>query len=144
MAIPSFEQIISTIITLVIGAGGGIGGIFVTGFSREYFEERERKAKHKRNVARSVLKICNEASASTFKNPPRDNEHVISVLTDLEGIDRFIAEEMTSFINLWRRRSEIKNVISLEDNHFAIELKNDAENKRKHIIAWANKITSGN
>lgn len=116
-----------------------------SGYIAEYFTERGRIAKHKRDVARLVIKICTEASTSSYCNTPRDMERVNSVLTDLEGIDKEMCLDMETLISSWgvlsRRRSNGK--LGTEDIVFATDLRNRAEEKRLKLITWATKIRLG-
>ncbi len=125
----------------VIGAIGGMVTIFVTGFFKEFFDERARITQHKRNVARHVLKICIEASTNNFKIAPREMEDIYSVLTDLEGIDKKMSVEMEKFVSSWGL------IIEHSKSHGAAFLKENldrVEKKRKILVAWANKIRAGN
>ena len=81
----SLGLFVSTLQPYVIGRIFGVIGTFATGFSKEFFEERARVAKHRREVARHVLRICNEASTGNFKQAPREIGDVHAALTDLAG-----------------------------------------------------------
>lgn len=127
----------------VFGFIGGIAVIFLTGFSKEFFDERNRRAKHKLNVAIEVHKICNEASSGNFKIAPRKSEHVNSVLTDLDGVDNEIGKIMNSFVSKWRIIVDRYNQTNQDDTAAAIHLVdmlNEIELKRKLLVDWANKI----
>lgn len=145
MNIQQIRQFLSSAQPYIIGAIGGIISLFASGFLKEFFDERKRKAKHKRDVARQVLKICNEASTGNFKCAPRDIEHINSVLTDVEGVDKKMVLTMTSLISLWGRiieHSEKSNQSNASEGHY-VEMLRDVEEKRKVIITWANKIRAG-
>lgn len=141
----SIEQIFSKILPYIIGAIGGIVSLLASGFLKEYFDERTRIAKHKRNVTRQVLKICNEASTGNFRRSPRDIEHINSILTDLEGIDKKMEIIMNGFVNLWERIIEHSKKTGQEETgrKYYAEMLNDIEEKRKKLTFWANKIRVG-
>lgn len=129
----------------VVGAIGGVIGLFTSGFLKEFFDERARVAKHKRNVARHVLGICIEASTNNFLRAPRDMEDIYGVLTDLEGIDKDMEIVMNNFVNLWGRMIDVRNKENptKEDNKHFAEMLKEIEEKRKILTAWANKVRVG-
>lgn len=133
-----FNQFINDAFPYIAGAIIGVVGSFGSGFVREFFDERARKLKHRRNVARQVLKICNEASTGNFLARPRDQEHIESVLTDVGGIDRNITITMNSFIKLWERTS-----LEAQNTTQYAETLRDIKEKRQQLIHWANKIRVG-
>jgi len=135
--------------SLIIGVLGYLLGIFtkfVDGYIKSYFVEKERRDKHKREVARQVLKLCNEASTNSFRKAPRDMEHINSVLTDLEGIDKDMSVEMEKFSTSWQLipRERSRGDLSSDDARFLKSNIDRAERKRKILISWANKIRAGN
>lgn len=145
MNMPPVTQILSTLLPYAIGAVGGIVGAFASGFLKEFFDERARRSRHKRDVARQVLIICNEASTENFRRAARNIEYVNSVMTDLDGVNEKMGAHMNSFINLWGRildASQKKNQQEVEQKYF-IEMLSEIEDKRKLLIAWANKIRVG-
>jgi hypothetical protein len=144
---------ISEFITTILGQlPGFIFGVAATllvavgtGFIKEFFDERARKKKHKLEVARHVLRICNEASTGNFRHAPREMEDINSTLTDLEGVDKEMETIMNSFVNLWGRLVEASGKAGQGEagqRHF-IEMSNDIEEKRKALITWANRIRVG-
>ena len=142
----TLETVIQTIQPYVIGAIGGAGSLFLTGFVKELFEERARKAEHKRNVAIQVHKICNEASTGNFKRPARDDEHVNSVMTDLDGIDEEMGVVMNRLVASWRLNTDPKKLdfhYPLESEKDHIERNRQIETDRNILVAWANKIRAG-
>lgn len=140
----TIRQYLDTLQPYIIGAIFGSIGTFLTGFAKEIFDERARKKKHKLDIARQVLKICNEASTNNFKQPPRSIEHVYSVLTDLEGINKKMSIEMEKFVSSWQIMTNPNDIpFSDKGKYFPDEL-NRAEEKRKTLIEWANKIRTGN
>lgn len=145
MNLPQVDKILTTLLPYIIGAFFGVVGSFITGFSKEFFDERLRKAKHKRDVARQVLKICNEASTGNFRSAPRDVEYVNSVLTDLEGVDKNKSVEMEEFISSWQifARERLRTPLNSGDVKFAKEELGRADGKRKILVVWANKIRTG-
>jgi hypothetical protein len=137
-------ELIKIALLYIIGTGG-IVTLLWKGFLKEFFDERKRIAKHKLNVARHVLKVCNEASTGNFKRPPRDIEHIHSVLTDVEGFNSDMEKTMTSFISLWQHvvhlsENRLKRAVNEKD--FTKTLR-DVEKKRKILVGWANKIRAG-
>ncbi len=142
---PSINQIIGNVFPYIIGAAGGILSLFVSGFFREFFDERARRAKHKRDVARKVHKICTEASTGNFRTAPRDIEDVNSVLTDLEGVDKAMSVEMEKLVSSWQSvvLERSKGELSAEDVNFVKSQRDHAEEKRKILVAWTNRIRAG-
>ncbi len=143
---PPLNQIIDILLPYLIGAVLGVVGAFGTGYVKEFFDERARIAKHKRDVARLVLKICNEASTGNFKRPPRDIESINSVLTDVEGVDKEIELIMNNFVNLWGRiveQSQKSNMDKDETRHL-VKMLNDVEKDRKKLTSWSNQLRAGN
>lgn len=124
----------------------GVVASFGSGFVREFFEERNRVATHKRNVARHVLKICIEASTNNFRCYPYEKiESIHSVLVDLEGINNQIEKELTQFVGLWRTISELylKSWLNMEGKEHLSESLKSIERKRKILILWANSLRVG-
>lgn len=143
---PQLNNIIDKLTPYIIGAILGIVGTFVTGFAKEFFDERARRFKHKLNVARHVLEICNEASTGNFRKTSRNTEHVNSVLTNLDGVDEKMGVVMNSFVSLWGRLVDYSEDTRQGESgirHYA-EMLNDVEQKRKTLVTWANKIRAGN
>lgn len=136
------EANIFSVLTGALSFLGGIIFVFVTGFSREFFDERARRAKHKLNVARHVLKVCTEASTGNFKTPPRDIEHIHSVLNDLDGVNKELGEDLNNLVNLWGRIVELSS--DDKNSKFVIEMLRKVEEKRKKLVDWANRTRSGN
>ena len=135
------DMLFTTLPPYIIGAAIGVLGTFVTGFAKEFFYERARRKKHKLEIARQVLKICNEASTGNYLYLPRDMEHVNSVLTDLEGINKSMSVEMEEFISSWRSIRPVGDVFMAAI--FEQKQLDRADEKRKILIAWANKIRTG-
>lgn len=138
------DQILSFITSPFIAAPiGYILGQFLPGFSKEFFDERARRKRHKIEVAIQVHKICNEASTGNYKLTPRSQEHVNSILTDLAGISEEMENEMLTFINLWRLIRDFNTEAnSVEGKKYYMELNMKIEPKRKKLTSWANKIRS--
>ncbi len=131
-------------LSYVVGAILGVVGLFASGFLKEFFGERARKAKHKRNVARHVLKICIEASTNNFLLPPREMEDIYSAITDLEGIDKKMGAAMEKFISSWYFIKEHQRSNSNHDDaKFLKENLDRVERERKVLVTWANKIRTG-
>jgi hypothetical protein len=142
MNLSQITQVVGTLQPYIIGILGGVSSQIAGGYFKEHFAERERRLKHKINVANQVLKICNEASTGNFKHVPRDTEHVNSVLTDLEGIDQNMETVMNNFVNLWRKITEdsANSARSEDSKRDLIEMNHNMEKDRKILVAWANKI----
>ena len=137
-------QILNKLFPYIIGAIGGIASLYASGYCKEYFDERARIAKHKREVARQVLQICNEASTSNFKLLPRDIEHVNSVLTNVEGINSNMEAIMNRFISLWQLIAQIsQSHLGKEETKDLREMLKEVEEKRKRLVDWANSIRIG-
>src|ERR1035437_2175144 len=83
-----------TLMPYIIGGIGGVITLFASGFLKEFFDERARRSRHKREVARHVFRICIEASTNSFIVEPRNMEDIYSSLTDLEGLDKKMAVNM--------------------------------------------------
>lgn len=142
---PQLNDFFSKLTPYIIGAILGIAGTFVTGFAKEFFDERARRFKHKLEVARHVLRVCNEASTGNFRKTPRDMEHVNSVLTNLDGIDAEMGVVMNSFVSLWGRLVEQSGMAEQDEvgrRHY-VEMLSEVEQKRKILVAWANRIRVG-
>jgi hypothetical protein len=139
------DQIYNATFPLITAVVGYVGGLFLPGFSKEFFAERARKARHKLDVAIQVHKICNEASTGKFQHWPRDMEHINSVLTDLDGVDKKMGETMNSFVSLWRDcvRAQ-QTVLGVYAGRHYKEILGEVEEKRITLVAWANKIRAGN
>lgn len=145
----AITEVINTIIGQLPGFIFGVAATLLvavgTGFIKEYFDERARKKKHKLEVARHVLRICNEASTNNFRKAPREMEDVNSTLTDLEGIDEEMSTKMAEMVSSWSTfsRERSKGDLSPDDVKFAKDQLDRAENNRMILIAWANKIRNG-
>lgn len=131
--------------TLIIGGITFACGLYFRGFTKEWFDNRARVAKHKLNVARHVLEICTEASTNHFSKAPRDMEHVHSVLTNVEGLDKEIEAVMNSFVSKWQMLVTMKNTNDLSNDgvKYTAELMADVEENRKILVEWSNKIRVG-
>jgi len=142
MSMSGLDVIFNTLQPYLIGFIVGIATMFASGYTKEYFEERASKAKHKRDVARQVLIICNEASSGSFRKAAREMEHVNSVMTDLEGIDKEMEEAMVKMVSSWGTvaREKTKGNLSPYDVKFIKDQLDRAEENRKILIGWANKI----
>lgn len=144
-------QIVDTIkqnvdfITLIIGGITFACGLYFRGFTKEWFDNRARMAKHKLNVARHVLEICNEASTNHFSKAPRGMEHIHSVLTNVEGLDKKIEPVMNSFVSKWQMlvTMQTTKALSNDGEKYIGELMANIEENRKVMVAWANKIRVG-
>ena len=137
----SLTDILKTLQPYVIGFIFGVITLFVTGFSKEFFGERERKAKHKREVARHLLNICNEASTVNFRQPPKDIGKINATLTDLEGINTEIEKIANSFVSSWQIiYSLVRPGMSSDERKHLVELLDEIEIKRKELVNWANKL----
>lgn len=152
MALPPLEQIVNN--SFVVGAGtlvvGFISGQLLPGFAKEWFAERERRRKHKLNVAIEVHKICNEIKTGNYRTLPRDWEHVNSVLTDVEGVDEKMGVVMAEFLELCQdvfedylaERGDLpERGVSTAKEKFQNYQK--VENKRKILVKWSNKLRTG-
>jgi hypothetical protein len=140
----SISNTADTLMPYIIGGIGGVITLFASGFLKEFFDERDRKAKHKRNVARHVLQICIEASTNSFIVKPREMEDIYSALTDLEGINKEMALNMDQFVSSWQFISRIQKLDSLRgDKKLFKEHFDRVEEKRKILVDWANKIRVG-
>lgn len=131
----------------LVGAVGGIGTMYFSGYVREYFDERARKAKHKRNVAREVHQLVNEANTGNFRIPARSQEHVNSVLTDLDGVDRHMGKTLNRFVALWGllvpELQKDKAKERKEEYDYLMGMLHEVEEKRKILAEWANRIRVG-
>lgn len=124
---------------IFIAIGGAIGGSILTiltkfadGWIQGYFNEKERKAKHKRNVAREVHSICNEALTTRFQYKPRNMEHINHVVSDVEGVDKEMGMVINKFIVAWHECSNMSLPIPV-----SVRI---AEKYRATLEEWANKI----
>lgn len=131
--------------TLILSGATFICGLLFRGLTKEFFDERARIAKHRRDVARLVLKICIEASTNHFRKLPRDMEHIHSVLTDLKGVDRSKSKFMEELITSWCffAQERTKEGLNGDEVRFASEQRNRAEEKREILERWANRIRAG-
>lgn len=130
----------------IIGAIFGVVGVYLAGFVKEFFDERARKAKHKRDIASQVIHICNEASTGNFKKTPRNIENIHNVLTDLEGIDNKMCESMDKFVSEWQIFAKGQNfrLVSNDRDKFINDGLESIEEYRRELINWANTIRAGN
>jgi len=129
----------------IIGVLSTLTITFGSGFIKEFFDERTRTAKHKRNVAREVHKIINEASSGNYRKAPRDIEYANGVLTDLDGVDEKMGICMNSFVNLWNRiiGASKQTEQSERGEKYLINMLNEIEINRKELSTWANKLRAG-
>lgn len=117
--------------TLVISGITFVCGLLFRGFAKELFDERARKRKHKQNVVREVHILINEASTNRYSERPRSVEHVNSVLSDVDGIDKEIGVVMRKFVELWRKpKIEVDDIVTVSD---------EIEKNEKILTAWVNK-----
>lgn len=131
--------------SLIIGVIGfilGVGTKFADSYIKEFFDNRKRKAEHKRTIAEEVLKICNEASTNSFRIPPREMEHVNKILTEVELIDKQMETKMNEFVSSWNSFASRRNAghISPEEVKFQKEQLDRAEERRKTLIQITNKM----
>lgn len=96
------ESLITSAILLVVGGVLGFFGNFLGGFSKEFFDERARKKRHKIDVARAFQKIVTEASTNGFEMLPGDIEAVYNVLDDVKGVDAAVGEKSNIFVGNWQ------------------------------------------
>lgn len=136
----------------LIAIAGALGGIVATILWKvvdrvlnDGFEERKRALRHEIEMARKVFDICNEASTNNFKNLPQDMKHVNSILSNLEGIDENMCKNMEEFISSWGTfaRERTRKGLLPDDVRFLKEQLDRAEERRKILINWANKIKVG-
>lgn len=137
MTNPSADFIYQIFWKLLIFLGGVVATLIYelkTGFVKEIFEERTRKRTHKINVANKVLKICNEASVGNYCVPPRDVEHVFSIMTDLDGVDEDMGKSMNEIVSYWMILSATKH-----------QIRTAAEVSERNIqlVTWGNAIRAG-
>jgi len=117
-----------------------------TGFIKEFFDERTRKKKHRLEVARQIIKICNEAETNFYGQPPRDIEHINSVTIDTLGIDKKVGTQMKEFIDMWIGvNSFIKEhppntVPNVEKRDRIVK---EITIRKEILVDWANKIRIG-
>lgn len=141
----TLEQIATITLPLVIGGAIGFYFDFARGYSKRYFDEKDRVKRHQLEVARHVLRICNEASTGSFRVAPQDIEDVNSTMTDLDGIDEKLGAKMTEMIASWgtfaRERGNGGN--TGDDAKFLKEQFDRAETNRVILIDWANKVRNG-
>lgn len=119
---------------------GGVIGTFFKGFTKEFFDERSRIAKHNRNVARHILKLCNEASSSNYHIKPRDMEDVHAAMNDLEGVNKSMNKHLISFVAQWQLiviDYQARNT-GINVERTIIETQNDIEHHYKILVDWAN------
>ncbi len=135
-------KILQFIFPYLVGVVSGIGGMYFSGLLNEHFKEKARVAEHKRNVAKHVLKICNEASTKNFNKQPREIEDINSALTDLDGIDLEMGKVFNNFVTDWGLISgeKVRTYSDFDDKEYLAELRNDVEKKRKTLVDWAAKI----
>lgn len=141
----NMKEIINVIVKqlpgLIIGGISTTIFLFLKGYLSLYFEKIKRVNKHKLNVAKQVLELCHEASSSAYSKLPRDYEHVLSVITNVKGIDKTKGAIMNKFVSLWVLITFIKRPkMTNEDVEFDFELKNEIEEKKEILMEWANNI----
>ena len=142
----SFEEVVGVLFPYVIGGIGGVGGVFLTGFAKEFFGKRDRKEKHKINVAREVHKVCVEADTSFYHKYARDPEHVTSVIDDVKSVDKDMGVKFEQFVTMW---NGIALYIDENKNNTTafIERRDKMVRKirefREEIVTWEGKIRAG-
>lgn len=121
------------LVLLGLGAVGGIIGTITTkftdGYLKIFFDEKRRKARHIQNIAREVLIIINEAKTYNFNEYPRSREHINSVLTDVESVDKEMGIVMTRFVELW--------IATIRARFHNKDMFNEIEEKKKILKVWA-------
>jgi hypothetical protein len=132
------------IISSVISGAVGFYFNFARGFSKEFFDKRARKEKHKLNVAQHVFQICNEADTNSFRVLPKDIEHINSVKKNVKALDEKVGNTMTEFISSWYTFARgRKNESRAEDIRFLDREHKQAETRMMKLLEWANKIRIG-
>jgi hypothetical protein len=132
------ESLISTAIPYVIGGVLGFFGNFLSGFSKEFFDERARKKRHKIDVARAFQKIVTEASTNGFNMLPRDMEHVHSVLDDVKGVDAAVDEKANIFVGNWQVIAHTHT-----DGGNNRDVIQETRDLRDELTEWCNKVKNG-
>lgn len=128
---------------IIIAVGSAVGGIILTiltkfadGWIQEIYKERERKAKHKINIAREVHAVCNEALTYRYQHRPRDMEHINHVISDVEGVDKEMGKLFEKFISDWVEGAINGNGVEGIENPSETR----ADEKREILEEWANKF----
>jgi hypothetical protein len=142
----SFEQVASVLSPYIIGAAGGVGGVLLTGFGKEFFDKRDRKEKHKINVAREVHKVCVEADTSFYHKYARDPEHVTSVIDDVKSVDKDMGVKFEHFVTMWNgialfideNKSNTTTFIERRD-----KMVKKIREFREEIVEWEGRIRAG-
>lgn len=138
-------HILQIILPYLTGVISGVILTIASGFSKEIFDERARKAKHKINVAREVHNIVVEARAGKYKIPPRDLEHIHSVIIDLGGIDETQEEMLAVFANYWSDYAKGKMVYM--DGVYPLaplsDVKGELRARASSLIWWEREIRVG-
>lgn len=125
---------------------GGFGSAIGTGLVKERFDERARLKRHKLEVARHVLRICNEASMGNFKTKSKNLSMVYGTMNDLEGIEPDLGKILNRFVSLWDRIAEA-SAARIDGNEKEIKyylgMTDEIEVSRQTLVSWANNVRLG-
>lgn len=97
----------SLISEVIFGSAVGAGLVqllpkFLEKFFVEWREKSIRKQKEKRHCLDNVIAICTEASSNSYKNQPRDKEHILRIITDLEMYDENMSKLLEKLFTNWQ------------------------------------------
>lgn len=102
----------------------------------------ETKYNDRKALASAVTKIINEGSTSSWRNKPRDMEHVNFIARLLDGVDKKASSHFDKYITCWQMYAiEIgKTHTATEDIKFRLDLQKEAQesstNTQKIVQKW--------
>ena len=132
------DSLITNAFPIFVGGAIGFFVNFLGGFSKEFFDERARKKRHKIDVARAFQKIVTEASTNGFKVLPREMEHVHSVLDDVKGVGAVVGEKANIFVGNW----QVIAHTHVDGGNYK-DLLQETRDLRDELTEWCNKIKNG-
>lgn len=97
--------------------------------------------KDRKTLVVEVIKICNEASTSSWGAKPRDIEHVYFISRLLERQDKKARDLFDELVGSWQLNAiyEGKPNPSKEDTAFCIQLQNRAQEATEKLMGIVNK-----
>lgn len=113
----------SLISEVILGSAVGAGIVqllfkFLEKFFTEWREVGMRRQKERRHTYDQAIAICTEASSNEYKKGPRDKEHILRIITDLEAFDEKAAKLLEGVFTNWQlltRPPSAKNILGIYD-----------------------------
>lgn len=135
---------------IILGSavGAGVAQLlfkFLEKFFIEWRENSIRRQKEKRHCLDKVIDICTEASSSTYKKQPRDKEHILRIITDLETVDKEMAKLLERLFTNWQLLAQSPSTKEYlggnnsSENRHNFQLIQEADEARIELIKRAKK-----